>query len=116
MSLRNKLVSFSASVMHFLKDMPVSIKVTAYYTLFLGLLLLLVTMSGFQMAKYLEIKEMDKVLLEVTVRASRNEKAFDVYDRNVYLPSTIMKIRLSTAHAGRVSSGAPPFWGRPPIY
>lgn len=85
MSLRNKLVSFSASVMHFLKDMPVSIKVTAYYTLFLGLLLLLVTMSGFQMAKYLEIKEMDKVLLEVTVRASRNEKAFDVYDRNVYL-------------------------------
>ena len=51
MSLRNKLVSFSASVMHFLKDMPVSIKVTAYYTLFLGLLLLLVTMSGFQMAK-----------------------------------------------------------------
>lgn len=54
--------------------MPVSIKVTAYYTLFLGLLLLLVTMSGFQMAKYLEIKEMDKVLLEVTVRASRNEK------------------------------------------
>ena len=54
MSLRNKLVSFSASVMHFLKDMPVSIKVTAYYTLFLGLLLLLVTMSGFQMAKYLE--------------------------------------------------------------
>ena len=37
------------------------------------------------MAKYLEIKEMDKVLLEVTVRASRNEKAFDVYDRNVYL-------------------------------
>lgn len=65
--------------------MPVSIKVTAYYTLFLGLLLLLVTMSGFQMAKYLEIKEMDKVLLEVTVRASRNEKAFDVYDRNVYL-------------------------------
>ena len=85
MSLRNKLVSFSASVMHFLKDMPVSIKVTAYYTLFLGLLLLLVTMSGFQMAKYLEIKEMDKVLLEVTVRDSRNEKAFDVYDRNVYL-------------------------------
>lgn len=85
MSLRNKIVSFSASVMHFLKDMPVSIKVTAYYTLFLGLLLLLVTMSGFQMAKYLEIKEMDKVLLDVTVRASRNEKAFDVYERNVYL-------------------------------
>lgn len=30
MSLRNKIVSFSASVMHFLNDMPVSIKVTAY--------------------------------------------------------------------------------------
>lgn len=53
----NKLVSFFAC-----HDEGYArfIKVTAYYTLFLGLLLLLVTMSGFQWLSNLEIKEMDK--------------------------------------------------------
>lgn len=114
MSLRNKLVSFSASVMHFLKDMPVSIKVTAYYTLFLGLLLLLVTMSGFQMAKYLEIKEMDKVLLEVTVRASRNEKLLMSMIEMSIFPSTIMKIRLSTAACRKGFLRSAPILGKAP--
>ena len=86
MSLRNKLVSFSASVMHFFEGYA---RFHQGHGLLYPVFGVIASACDHErvskMAKYLEIKEMDKVLLEVTVRASRNEKAFDVYDRNVYL-------------------------------
>jgi signal transduction histidine kinase len=85
MSLKSKWTALHSRCLVLLDSIPVTIKVTAYYTIFLTILLGILMIGAVRMAHVFEGREASKKLLKVVEKAARNEKEFDIYQKNTYL-------------------------------
>jgi signal transduction histidine kinase len=85
MFLKNKRRSLRKFLLAKLDGIPVTIKVSAYYTLFLTILLIILMAGAIRMAHVFEGREAANTLTKRVEKAARNEKAFDIYKDNTYL-------------------------------
>ncbi len=100
MSLKNKCLERIRLFVADITEMPVTIKVTLYYTVFLTLLLL-VTMAGtVQMIHLFEHRSAMSTLTKAVDKAARHPTDFEAYDKNIYLAIH--------DYEGRVIAGAEP--------
>ena len=85
MSLKNKLRSLLQKVLQRLKNLPVSIRVTLWYTLFLGILLVVFTSVLLKLAEDYERRESAKALIQTVEKATLRRGKMEYYKKGVYL-------------------------------
>lgn len=85
MSLKNRLSLLWHKLVHFFTKLPVSIRVTLWYTLFLALVLAVFTGAVLEMAEDHERRDAGKDLIKAVDKASQDPEHFRPYDKNVYL-------------------------------
>lgn len=104
MYLKRKLISLFSRPLRFVARqadrIPTAWKVTLWYTLFLTLILTLFTGTVLKLAEDKERQEAGKALIEAVEKASRPDRHFTGYNKNVYLT-----IR---SHDGRILEGFEP--------
>lgn len=118
MYLKRKLASLFSRPLHFISRqadrIPTAWKVTLWYTLFLTLILTLFTGTVLKLAEDKERQEAGKALIEAVEKASRPDRHFTGYNKNVYLTLR--------SHDGRILEGfepegmpqLPPVFGKGP--
>lgn len=85
MSLKNKLSSLGRTIWQRLRNLPVSIRVTLWYTLFLGILLVVFTSVLLNLAEDYERRESGKTLIRTVEKATTQKGKMDYHKKGVYL-------------------------------
>ena len=85
MSLKSKMSSLFQQALQHLRSLPVSIRVTLWYTLFLGILLVMFTGIVLHLAEDYERRESGKVLIRTVEKATTQKGKIDYHKKGVYL-------------------------------
>lgn len=85
MSLKNKLRPLLQKALQRLKNLPVSIRVTLWYTLFLGILLVVFTSVLLKLAGNYQRRESGKALIQSVEKATLQKGKIEYYRKGVYL-------------------------------